>query len=66
MPKFKRPSRPQSRKTSQQPPRGNTPADTVSEEELDAILKKIKESGYDALTDKERDKLFKVSRRRNP
>lgn len=34
----------------------------VSEEELDAILKKIKVSGYDALTDEERDKLFKVSR----
>ena len=66
MPKFKRPSRPKSRNTSQQSPRGNTPSDTVSEEELDAILKKIKESGYDALTDKERDKLFKVSRRRNP
>ncbi len=42
------------------------PADTVSEEELDIILAKIKASGYDALTDEERDKLFKVSRRRTP
>ena len=41
------------------------PADTVSEEEL-IILSKIKASGYDALTDEERDKLFKVSRRRTP
>ena len=43
-----------------------TPPDAVSEEELDRILKKIKDAGYDALTDAERDKLFKVSRRRNP
>ena len=34
----------------------------VSEAELDEILKKIKVSGYDALTSEERDKLFKVSR----
>lgn len=40
--------------------------DGVIEEELDAILDKIKAAGYDALTDEERDKLFKVSRRRNP
>lgn len=66
LPKFKRTSRLQGPKTSQQPPRNNRPADTVTEEELDAILKKIKDSGYDALTDQERDKLFKVSRRRNP
>lgn len=39
------------------------PADTVSEEELDGILAKIKVAGYDALTDEERDKLFKASRR---
>ncbi len=45
-------------------PMGNRPTDTVSEEELDAILDKIKAAGYDALTDEERDKLFKVSRRR--
>lgn len=42
----------------------NRPADTVSEEELDKILDKIKAAGYDALTDEERDKLFKVSRRK--
>jgi len=42
------------------------PADTVSEEELDAILKKLKATGYDALTDEEKAKLFKASRRRSP
>lgn len=41
------------------------PADTVSEEELDIILGKIKAAGYDALTDEEKDQLFKASRRRN-
>ena len=46
-------------------PRGARPADTVSEEELDMILGKIKAAGYDALTDAEKDKLFKASRRRN-
>ena len=50
----------------QQPPRGARPADTVSEEELDTILGKIKVAGYDALTDEEKDKLFKASRRRQP
>ena len=67
MPKFKRPSRNQRQGgSSQQPARSNMPDDAVSEEELDVILKKIKDAGYDALTDEERDKLFKVSRRRNP
>ena len=47
------------------PPAGARPADTVSEEELDIILGKIKAAGYDALTDAEKDKLFKASRRRN-
>ena len=46
-------------------PAGARPADTVSEEELDIILGKIKAAGYDALTDDEKDKLFKASRRRN-
>ena len=46
--------------------RANRPADTVSEEELDTILKKIKAAGYDALSDAEKDKLFKASRRRTP
>lgn len=41
------------------------PADTVSEEELDIILGKIKAAGYDALTDEEKDQLFKASRHRN-
>ena len=51
---------------AQQAPRGARPADTVSEEELDIILGKIKVAGYDALTDEEKDKLFKASRRRDP
>lgn len=50
----------------QQAPRGARPDDTVSEEELDNILGKIKVAGYDALTDEEKDKLFKASRRRQP
>ncbi len=45
-------------------PSAARPADTVSEEELDIILGKIKAAGYDALTDAEKDKLFKASRRR--
>ena len=40
------------------------PSPEVSEEELDAILDKIKAAGYDALTNEERDKLFKVSRQK--
>ena len=64
LPEFKRPSRSRKQGGAQQPVNKNRPADTVSEEELDAILKKIKDAGYDALTDEERDKLFKVSRRR--
>ena len=51
---------------AQRQPRGARPADTVSEEELDNILRKIKVAGYDALTDAEKDKLFKASRRREP
>jgi hypothetical protein len=51
---------------AQQPNSNNRPADSVSEEELDTILKKIKVAGYDALSDEEKDKLFKVSRRRSP
>ena len=43
----------------------NRPADEVSEDELDKILGKIKVAGYDALTDEEKDKLFKASRRRS-
>ncbi|MBR4219253.1 MAG: rhomboid family intramembrane serine protease [Bacteroidales bacterium] len=49
---------------AQAQPRGARPAETVSEEELDKILGKIKVAGYDALTDEEKDKLFKASRRR--
>lgn len=45
--------------------RPNRPSDEVSEDELDKILGKIKVAGYDALTDEEKDKLFKASRRRS-
>ena len=69
LPKFKRPTA--------KPPKANNPGSTtakqsapntstVSEEELDIILGKIKVAGYDALTDEEKDKLFKASRRRTP
>ena len=51
--------------TRKQTSRAARPADEVSEEELDRILGKIKTAGYDALTDEERDQLFKASRRRN-
>ena len=68
LPEMKKPTFPSGKKgqASARPgrPAAHTPADTVSEEELDAILDKIKAAGYDALTDEERDKLFKVSRRR--
>ncbi len=65
-PQFKRPKRkPSSASQPRSNSTGNRPADTVSEEELDTILKKIKVAGYDALSDEEKDKLFKASRRRN-
>ncbi len=68
---FKRPDINWKRSSQQasKPPQGKraaTPPDAVSEEELDIILKKIKDAGYDALTDQERDKLFKASRQRQP
>lgn len=65
MPDFKRDRR-QSGKSEAEPKHANRPADTVSEDELDTILKKIKVAGYDALSDEEKDKLFKASRRRSP
>lgn len=66
-PQFKRPQRPaRPARPQQEPPRAHRPADTISESELDIILGKIKASGYDALTDEEKDKLFKASRRREP
>ena len=45
-----------------QPSSGGRTAAGVTEEELDTILKKIKVSGYDALTREEREKLFRVSK----
>ena len=67
LPKFKKPTRPHSRsQEAASTTRGHRPADVVSEEELDVILGKIKQAGYDALTDDEKDKLFKASRRRTP
>ena len=62
-PNFKRHNRGSSRSAAADS-RPNRPADAVSEEELDVILGKIKVAGYDALTDEEKDKLFKASRRR--
>lgn len=66
-PKLKRQSR-QSKKNSAEhvDAAPHRPSDEVSEEELDIILGKIKVAGYDALTDEEKDKLFKASRRRTP
>ena len=67
LPEIKKPSFPSGKKSQAEsgPQRpANRPADTVSEDELDRILDKIKAAGYDALTDEERDKLFKVSRRK--
>lgn len=68
LPRFERPVRKQASKgtSSQWQDGSHRPADTVSEEELDIILDKIKAAGYDALTDEEKDKLFKASRRRTP
>ena len=71
LPRFKRskPSAGQSTPSGtaqRQQPASPVPDDGVTEEELDIILGKIKAAGYDALTDEERDKLFKVSRRRTP
>lgn len=68
LPKINRPSASTGKSAAQteRPPRAHRPADEVSEEELDIILGKIKAAGYDALTDEEKDKLFKASRRRTP
>ncbi len=66
LPQFKRPK---GKSREDMPPRSagaHRPDDLVSEEELDIILGKIKVAGYDALTDEEKDKLFKASRRRSP
>ena len=63
LPKFEKKTTTKYSQTQTQP-RGARPAETVSEEELDKILGKIKVAGYDALTDEEKDKLFKASRRR--
>ncbi|MBQ9556960.1 MAG: rhomboid family intramembrane serine protease [Muribaculaceae bacterium] len=71
LPRFKRAASPSAQQQAA-PPRQATstshhrPDDTVSEEELDVILGKIKAAGYDALSDEEKDKLFKASRRRTP
>ena len=62
-PTFKRPVRKVANNEMRQSARQH---DTVSEEELDRILGKIKAAGYDALSDEEKDKLFKASRRREP
>ena len=46
------------------PPTPNQKAANNDEAKLDAILDKIKHSGYDALTDEEKETLFNASRRR--
>ena len=61
--RFKRPTKGKHEQATYQKHHNHT-LGGVSEEELDEILKKIKVSGYSALTDEERDKLFKVSRDR--
>lgn len=40
-----------------------SPANNVSQEEIDAILDKISKTGYDKLTKEEKEKLFKASKR---
>ena len=50
-------------KTHRNPnPSKNSFNSMVSQEEIDAILDKIRESGYDSLTDHERQVLFKASK----
>lgn len=69
LPRFNQGGRGQVRSGGAQQPQAappHRPDDLVSEEELDTILGKIKAAGYDALTDEEKDKLFKASRRRTP
>jgi len=45
-------------------PRGNsTRPDSVKQEEIDAILDKISDSGYDSLTKDEKEKLFNASKK---
>ena len=66
VPQFKRPQRSRQEAAPSRSTGSHRPDDLVSEEELDVILGKIKVAGYDALTDEEKDKLFKASRRRTP
>ena len=64
LPRFDRKKTDKPQEDKNQSTRPNTPGDLVDENELDIILGKIKAAGYDALTDEEKDKLFKASRRR--
>ena len=66
LPEFKRPKGKSQEDAPSRSTGAHRPDDLVSEEELDIILGKIKVAGYDALTDAEKDKLFKASRRRSP
>lgn len=50
----------QSQKSRQ---RGTDPKDASHQEKLDAILDKIKKSGYDSLNDEEKEFLFKASKK---
>ena len=65
-------SRRRGRKPTPPPPSGNSGGarcrNGISPEDeriMDEILKKVKESGYSALTDDEKSRLFSASRRRN-
>ena len=65
MPKFSKKTDTKRQVDQESQARATRPPDGVSEDELDKILSKIKVAGYDALTDEEKDKLFKASRRRS-
>ena len=60
--KFKRPVYSDSNKKAE---RQSTGMSAEDEKDLDEILKKIKQSGYTALSDKEKRRLFQISRDKN-
>ena len=57
----KQPSAPQQQNTTA---KRSATSDEPTEDEIDAILDKLKRSGYGALSDSEKDTLFKASRKR--
>jgi hypothetical protein len=52
-----------SRKTTTRSSTGSTKKQTASQDEIDAILDKISQSGYESLTKEEKQKLFNASKR---